>query len=120
MMMHQDNVPLTVKILGREYQVACPMDERDHLLASARYLDDRMQAIRKRAAGLGVERIAVMTALNMAREMLAQEQNRESPVVVSLTGKSAAAPPARSDDSDSEDDRAHQLRLRIESELQAK
>ncbi len=106
----QDTVPLTVKILGREYQVSCPMDERDHLLASARYLDDRMQAIRKRAAGLGVERIAVMTALNMAREMLAQEQPSHPPrKVTPISGHGTV----------DEDDRAHQLQLRIDAELGA-
>lgn len=108
----QESVPLTVKILGREYQVACPRDERDQLLASARYLDDRMQAIRKRAAGLGVERIAVMAALNMAREMLGQTAT-SSVTMQQATG--TQAPIAAND----EDDRALQLQLRIDAELGA-
>ncbi len=103
-MKSQDSVPLTVKLLGRDYQVSCPKDERDHLLASARYLDDRMQAIRKRAAGLGVERIAVMTALNMAREMMDRD----------AAALRQAAPSAPAND---DEERAHQLQLRIEAEL---
>ena len=108
----QESVPLTVKILGREYQVACPRDERDQLLASARYLDDRMQAIRKRAAGLGVERIAVMAALNMAREMLGQTATSS----VTMQQATGAQPPVAAND---EDDRAFQLQLRIDAELGA-
>ncbi len=61
---------LTVRILGHEYQVACPDGEREALLASAEYLDRRMAAIQKKGRALGMERIAVMTALNMARELL--------------------------------------------------
>lgn len=114
-MKNQDSVPLTVKILGREFQVACPRDERDDLLASARYLDDRMQAIRKRAAGLGIERIAVMAALNMSREMLQMERDG--------SGRNSAAAldgldlDLDSADAPDEDDRAHQMALRIDAEL---
>lgn len=115
-MKSQESVPLTVKILGREYQVACPKDERDHLLASARYLDDRMQAIRKRAAGLGIERIAVMAALNMAREMLRIEKGEKS--------GSAQKPDLEIEqpaelESETEDARAQQMQLRIDAELAA-
>lgn len=67
---------ITVKVLGRDYQVACPPDERDALYAAARYLDDRMQSIRKRSAGLGLERIAIMTGLNMARELMQYERGQ--------------------------------------------
>ena len=109
-MKNQETVPLTVKILGREYQVSCPMDERDHLLASARYLDDRMQAIRKRAAGLGVERIAVMTALNMAREMLDKDTPSSPPSKVT---------PISAEHVSDEDERAYQMQLRIDAELEA-
>ena len=116
-MKSQESVPLVVKILGRDYQVACPKDERDDLLASARYLDDRMQAIRKRAAGLGIERIAVMAALNMAREMLQMERKHPD----SKADKTTAVDELDLDldglDAADEDDRAHQMTLRIDAEL---
>ena len=108
-----DSVPLTVKIMGREYQVACPKEEHDLLLASARYLDDRMIAIRKRSAGLGIERIAVMAALNMAREMHQAGQSSEADLSQSVD----FALDGNLDDGD--DDRAHQMQLRIDSELEA-
>lgn len=59
-----------VHILDREYRVSCPDDERDALLASARYLDEQMRTIRETGKIIGLERIAVMAALNITHEML--------------------------------------------------
>lgn len=62
---------VSVRIMGREYAVTCPPEEHEALVASAEFLNERMSAIRRRGKALGVERIAVMTALNLARELLA-------------------------------------------------
>ena len=62
---------VTVRVLSREYTVTCPPDEHEALVASADYLNERMTAIRRRSRALGAERTAVMTALNLARELLA-------------------------------------------------
>jgi len=71
-------VTVKVHILDREYQVACPEDGREALLDSARYVNERMRAIRNRGRALGVERIAVMTSLNMARELLDYQRGQQS------------------------------------------
>lgn len=68
--MSADNLTVTVRIMGREYTVACPPDEHETLVASADLLNQRMSAIRRRGKTLGTERIAVMVALNIAREFL--------------------------------------------------
>ncbi|MCB1615466.1 MAG: cell division protein ZapA [Pseudomonadales bacterium] len=67
--MSKDTV--TVRILDRDYQVSCPSDEQESLLASARYLDQQMRSI-KSAGVIGLERIAVMAALNIAHELLTE------------------------------------------------
>ena len=59
-----------VKILDREFQVACPEDEVDELNASAEELDRRMRTTQTSANIVGLERIAVMTALNITHEYL--------------------------------------------------
>lgn len=59
-----------VSILGKEYQVACPAEQHAELLLSARYLDEQMRAIRATGKVIGLERIAVMAALNIAHELL--------------------------------------------------
>lgn len=62
---------VTVRIMGREYTVACPKEGHEALVLSADFLNERMNAVRRRGKALGAERIAVMVALNLARELLA-------------------------------------------------
>lgn len=61
---------VSVRILEKEYQVSCPADERTALLDSAEILDAKMREIRDSGKVVGLERIAVMAALNMANELL--------------------------------------------------
>ena len=62
--------PVTVRILEKEYQIACPPGERNALLDSAELLNARMREIRDTGKVVGLDRIAVMAALNMANELL--------------------------------------------------
>ena len=62
---------VTVKILDRDYQVTCPPEERAGLIKSAEYLDRRMREVRDAGKVVGVDRMAVMVALNLASELLA-------------------------------------------------
>jgi cell division protein ZapA len=59
-----------VSILDNDYQVACPAEQKGELLRSAHYLDQQMRAIRKSGKVIGLERIAVMAALNISHELL--------------------------------------------------
>lgn len=61
---------LDVSIMGREFRVACPEDEQEALTQSVQYLDAKMREIRDSGKVIGVERIAIMAALNIAHEML--------------------------------------------------
>lgn len=64
-------INVTVRIMGREYNVSCPREEHESLVTSADFLNERMNTVRRRGKALGAERIAVMVALNLARELLA-------------------------------------------------
>lgn len=68
------STPSTVRlrILDNDYQVACPAEEKEGLLNAARYLDEKMRAIRSGGNVIGTERIAVMVGLNIAHELLQQ------------------------------------------------
>lgn len=68
--MSSDTVPVTVRIMEKEFCVACPKAERDSLLESARYLDGKMREIRDSRKVVGMDRIAVICALNLAHELL--------------------------------------------------
>ncbi|HLW74304.1 MAG TPA: cell division protein ZapA [Gammaproteobacteria bacterium] len=68
--MSEDMQRVTVRLLDKEYQIACPEDEREALLESADLLNRKMREIRDSGKVVGVDRIAVMAALNMTHEML--------------------------------------------------
>jgi cell division protein ZapA len=59
-----------VHILEKEYLVACPDEEKDSLLSSAKFLNDKMTDIRSSGKVVGIDRIAVMAALNLAHDVL--------------------------------------------------
>ena len=62
---------VSVDILDKEYQVACPPDEETALIQAARYLDQHMRDIRSTGKVIGLERVAIMAALNISHELLA-------------------------------------------------
>ena len=61
---------LDVKIMGREYRVACSPEERDSLVAAVDLVDNKMREIAQRTKSTIAERVAVMAALNIAHELL--------------------------------------------------
>jgi len=74
--MSRDSKGMDINILGREFRVACPADEQEALLSAADYLDKKMREIREQGKVIGVERIAVMAALNIAYELLSSRQDK--------------------------------------------
>ena len=61
---------LQINIMGREFRVACPENEQKGLLDAVDYLNKKMQEVRDNGKVIGLERIAIMTALNIAHEFL--------------------------------------------------
>lgn len=75
--MNETYSQVSVRILDKEYQVSCPASERTDLLDSAEILNAKMREIRDSGRIVGLDRIAVMAALNMANELLhAQARDR--------------------------------------------
>lgn len=88
--MSQSNT-VTVKILDKDYQVACPEERQSELVVSASYLDKQMRAIRDSGKVIGLERIAVMAALNISHELLQASDHGESPSTEDTNAAAAAA-----------------------------
>ena len=65
-----DAQPINVSILDKDYKIACPPGEQSALLESAKFLDSKMREVRDSGNIIGSERIAVITALNMANDLL--------------------------------------------------
>jgi cell division protein ZapA len=62
---------LQINVMGREFRVACPENEQKGLLEAVDYLNKKMGEIRDNGKVIGLERIAIMAALNIAHELLA-------------------------------------------------
>ena len=60
---------LDIVLMGREYRVACAPGEREALQNAVAYVDEKMRdlAVKTKSSG---DRLAVMTALNIAHELL--------------------------------------------------
>jgi cell division protein ZapA len=63
---------LDIKLLGKEYRVACPPEQRDSLLEAVELLEERLGEVAARTKGTG-ERVAIMAALNLAHDLLTQK-----------------------------------------------
>jgi cell division protein ZapA len=70
--------PVIVNILGKEYQIACPEEEKPALIASAQLLHDGMDKIRASGKVVGLDRIAVMAGLNIAHELVSVQDQQEN------------------------------------------
>ena len=60
--------PVSLNILGKEYKIACAVDEQEGLIRTAQELDKQMRKIRDTGKVVGNERIAVLAALNLAHD----------------------------------------------------
>lgn len=69
--------PVNVKILDREFTVGVEPDERESLMAAAHLLDARMREVRGSNRMAALDRVAVLTALNLAHELLQLKQAAE-------------------------------------------
>ncbi len=88
-----DPQTVTVSILDKTYQVNCDEDEVAALHQSARYVDEKMREIKASSSVFGLDRLAVMAALNIANDFIAQTKKTDDVVtshdreMEALTGK---------------------------------
>ena len=76
---------VTIRILEKEYQVACPVEEKTDLMAAAEMLNRRMREIRDSGKVVGLDRVAVMAALNLANDLLkSRGEDKELEKLVSM------------------------------------
>ena len=76
--MNDNAEPVKVNILDREYQFACPQEQREDLVQAARELDDHMREIKDSGRLMSLERIALQAALNYCDESLKLRRNAAS------------------------------------------
>jgi len=84
--MSQEQARVSVRIMEKEYVIACPYEERTALLDTAEFLNNRMREIRDSGKVVGLDRIAVMVALNLANELL-RLKNHDSRLESEASGR---------------------------------
>ena len=84
--MSNNTTTVSVQILGKDFQVSCAPDEERDLQKAASLLNDKMAAIRQGGNVIGIERIAVMAALNIANEFILQGETLESKQETKMQG----------------------------------
>lgn len=67
--------PVKIVIMDKEFLVACSEEEQSALLRSADFLNDKMKEVQRNGKVIGMDRITIMAALNMAHEFLQQQEN---------------------------------------------
>jgi cell division protein ZapA len=68
--MSADTKGLQISIMGREFRVACEPDEEKALLEAVDYLNGKMEEIKEQGKITGLDRIAIMAALNISHEFM--------------------------------------------------
>lgn len=68
---------IAIRLLGKEYQVSCPNGQEHSLMDAAYLLNQKMTEVKNNSRVIGLERIAIMTALNLANEILAIKSDKE-------------------------------------------
>ncbi len=71
--MASERVSVAVQILDKEYRFSCPEEESEALVGAARCVNRKMAEIRDSGKVIGLERIAIMAAINIAHELLAND-----------------------------------------------
>ncbi len=79
-----------VSIMGRDFCITCPDEEREELLKAVAYLDKKMREIRDGGKVLGSERVAIMAALNITHELLIAREARKALTRKNLSVESIA------------------------------
>jgi cell division protein ZapA len=83
-MSEAEPVRVTVRILDKEFHVACPPAEREDLQAAATFLNGKMREVRDGGKGVAADRVAVVAALNMANELLKLKSRSEREATVGV------------------------------------
>src|ERR1700733_7228596 len=68
--MRSETMLVLIRILNAEYNIRCPSHKLESLLTASKYLDEKMRKIRDEGEVMSIDRIAIITALNIVGEHL--------------------------------------------------
>ncbi len=70
--------PVALRLIDREFLIACAPEEREGLLEAAGFLDRKMRELRANAKAPSFERLAVLTAISVTHEFLSLRKQHDS------------------------------------------
>lgn len=68
----------TIEILGKQYPVRCMASEVESLQMAAELLNRKMQEVQDSGKAINLERIAIITALNIANQLVQADSQKGS------------------------------------------
>ncbi|MBT3513344.1 MAG: cell division protein ZapA [Nitrosomonadales bacterium] len=71
---------IEVKILGRDFSIACPENEEDSLMKSINFLNHKIDEVQASGSIIGVDKTIIMAALNITHEYLNKNNNADADV----------------------------------------
>lgn len=74
--------PVTITLLDKQYQINCKQDEREELIESARLLNVKLAEVKNSGTVIGLERVAIMAALNLSHELVRTQKEGSAGDVV--------------------------------------
>lgn len=80
--MHSPISPVTITLLDKQYQINCKQDEREELIESARLLNTKLTEVKNSGTVIGLERVAIMAALNLSHEVVRTQKEGSASEVV--------------------------------------
>jgi cell division protein ZapA len=100
---------IEARILDREYKLAVNAEEKDRLIDAVKMVDTRMRSIRDGGRIAGVDRIAVMAALQIAHELIGSKDAPAAGVDTAASGELIRRIRKMSDDIEAEIKRQESL-----------
>lgn len=81
--MQSSTTTVTITLLEKQYQINCTQEEREELQESARLLNQKLTEVRNAGSVIGLERIAIMAALNLSHELVKTQKGSQADGVIS-------------------------------------
>jgi len=76
--MSSSSEPVALRLIDREFLIACAPEERDGLMDAAGFLDRKMRELKANAKAPSFERLAVLAAISVAHELMVLRKQHES------------------------------------------
>ena len=74
-MTDQEKSKLKIKILNQDYEITCNAGDENDLIKSSELLNEKMSEIKNSGKTIGIDRIAIITALKFAKEIISLKEN---------------------------------------------